>query len=227
MYLPYFAVDEYQTAPKGCRVTQAKILQRHGARYTTSGASKGILGALAKLTSVDEDTDSSLDFLKSYTYILSTDNLVPFGASQSMAAGQEHYERYKYLLGHDQLPFVRSDSAQRAVDSATNWTAGCSLQRVECDGLKSDEIVARGNCGWNRRGPSRIVSNHPAIGMSNNILYIGLHQFGSIDMSILDRFESAASERRKHVGKNLVDVLIGREYRDDLRSKADFFFLGA
>ncbi|KAG6906496.1 hypothetical protein DXG01_013675 [Tephrocybe rancida] len=124
MYSPYFAVDRYEGAPKGCRVTQ---IQRHGARYPTSGASKGMRAAVAKLTSVDKYTDSSLDFLKTYTYALSTDDLVPFGASQSVAAGREHYERYKSLLGHNQIPFVRASSSERVVLSATNWTAGFSL----------------------------------------------------------------------------------------------------
>ncbi|KAG6844460.1 hypothetical protein H0H87_006743 [Tephrocybe sp. NHM501043] len=127
MYSPYFAVGEYETAPRGCRVTQANIIQRHGARYPTSGAAKGIVAALAKLQSVDHYTDSSLDFIKSYTYALGTDDLVPFGASQSQASGQTHYERYKSLLSHGQLPFVRSDSSERVVLSATNWTAGFSF----------------------------------------------------------------------------------------------------
>ncbi|KAG6840186.1 hypothetical protein C0991_008350 [Blastosporella zonata] len=127
MYSPYAAIDEYQTAPKGCRVIQANILQRHGARYPTSGASKAIVTALTKLSSVKEYTDSSLEFLRSHTYALGTDVMVPFGASQSLASGREHYERYKYLLSQEQLPFVRASSVERVVHTASNWTTGFSL----------------------------------------------------------------------------------------------------
>ncbi|KAG6807431.1 hypothetical protein H0H92_007571, partial [Tricholoma furcatifolium] len=78
MYSPYFAVEKYRSAPDGCRVAQ---LQRHGARYPTTSASERIKVALAKLISAEHYTDPSLHFLKTYTYSLETDKLVPFGAS--------------------------------------------------------------------------------------------------------------------------------------------------
>lgn len=57
-------------------------IQRHGARYPTKGASTAIRQALAKIQSVDEYTDSRLNFLRSFKYQLGTDDLVPFGAAQ-------------------------------------------------------------------------------------------------------------------------------------------------
>ncbi|KAG6886729.1 hypothetical protein C0995_005391 [Termitomyces sp. Mi166 len=127
MYSPYFAVDKYEFAPKGCRITQANILQRHGARYPTAHAGEKIMAAVAKLVAVQTYTDSRLDFLKNYTYPLSSDLLVSLGAAQSLVAGQEHFERYKSLVSDNQLPFVRASGSDRVVNSATNWTAGFSL----------------------------------------------------------------------------------------------------
>ncbi len=57
-------------------------LQRHGARFPTSGASAGILSALGKIQSVANYTDPRLNFLQSFTYNLGTNDLVPFGAAQ-------------------------------------------------------------------------------------------------------------------------------------------------
>ena len=43
---------------------------------------------------------------------------------RSIEAGEIAFKRYPQLISQDNLPFVRSSSGQRVVDSATNWTAG-------------------------------------------------------------------------------------------------------
>jgi len=57
-------------------------LQRHGARYPTTGATRKITAALAKLQAASSYNDTKLDFLKSYTYGLGKDDLVKYGADQ-------------------------------------------------------------------------------------------------------------------------------------------------
>ena len=57
-------------------------LQRHGARFPTSGAGKRIQTALDKLLAVREFKDHRMDFLRTFSYDLGTDDLVPFGAAQ-------------------------------------------------------------------------------------------------------------------------------------------------
>jgi len=57
-------------------------LQRHGARFPTSGATRVITAALAKLQAAASYNDSKLDFMKSYTYGLGKDDLVKYGADQ-------------------------------------------------------------------------------------------------------------------------------------------------
>ncbi|KAI0686380.1 phytase [Cytidiella melzeri] len=104
----------------GCQIDQ---LQRHGARFPTSGAATKIQAALAKLQTVTKFTDSRLDFVKSFTFNLGTDNLVKFGTDQSFDAGQEAFICYSKLFDGNNIPFVRSDVSAHVVASANNWTA--------------------------------------------------------------------------------------------------------
>ncbi|KAH8092499.1 phytase [Cristinia sonorae] len=125
-YSPYYPVDPYKYPPKGCAVEQVNILQRHGARFPTSGATTRIKSALDKLLAVREFTDPGLDFLKTFQYDLGANDLVPFGAAQSFDSGAEVYERYAHLVSKKNLPFVRASSSERVVKSAMNWTQGFS-----------------------------------------------------------------------------------------------------
>ncbi|KAJ7311475.1 phytase [Mycena albidolilacea] len=120
-YSPFYSVQEYPSPPNGCEITQ---LQRHGARYPTSGASMNIVSAVRKLQSVDKYAHPAMEFLSSFVYTLGTDDLVPSGALQSYEAGASVFERYANLVDADNVPFVRASSGVRVVDSAANWTAG-------------------------------------------------------------------------------------------------------
>ena len=58
-------------------------------------------------------------------YNLGTNNLNPLGAQESFEAGQIAAGRYASLANDSSVvPFVRTDSSQRVIDSAGNWTAG-------------------------------------------------------------------------------------------------------
>lgn len=64
------------------------------------------------------------------SYDLGSDNLNTLGADESFAAGQLAASRYASLARNPfVVPFVRTDSSQRVVDSATNWTAGFITQK--------------------------------------------------------------------------------------------------
>jgi len=123
-YSPYFPAGEYQLPPQGCKVTQVNILQRHGARFPTSGAAAGIESVISKLKAARAFADPRLHFLANFTYDLGTDDLVSFGAAQSFEAGEQQFQRYSLLVNDTNLPFVRASSSERVVLSATNWTAG-------------------------------------------------------------------------------------------------------
>ncbi|KIJ57313.1 hypothetical protein M422DRAFT_149384 [Sphaerobolus stellatus SS14] len=122
-YSPDFSIEPYES-PLGCAVTQVNILQRHGARFPTSGAGATIMATVAKLQNAQSFNAPGLQFIRNYTYDLGASNLIPFGAAQSFDAGQVIFFRYQELISRDQVPFVRASSSSRVIDSATNWTAG-------------------------------------------------------------------------------------------------------
>ncbi|KAF5376193.1 hypothetical protein D9757_009309 [Collybiopsis confluens] len=130
-YAPYFPLDEYVFPPIGCEVTQANILQRHGARYPLLGPAASIAYAVLKLQRVASFKDPSLDFIHHFTLNPGINDLVLFGAAQSLASGAETYHRYKSIVDEDNIPFVRATSSDRVVKSATNWTYGKFLGRKQ------------------------------------------------------------------------------------------------
>ncbi|GAA6015338.1 hypothetical protein JCM10207_008954 [Rhodosporidiobolus poonsookiae] len=125
-YSPWAAAGTYQDAPAGCTIDMVNILQRHGQRYPTANAGKKISASVAKLQAATSLT-GDLTFVKNYKYALSADNLTPGGAAEAYQSGQEAYNRYQALYP----PFVRTDSSQRVVDSAGNWTQGYYVRRRE------------------------------------------------------------------------------------------------
>lgn len=109
--------------PRGCSVTFAQVLSRHGARDPT--ASKTVLynDTIQRLqTSVDRFTDEYA-FLADYEYTLGADLLTAFGQQQLVSSGTKFYNRYKQLSGND-IPFIRSSGQDRVVDSAQHWVQG-------------------------------------------------------------------------------------------------------
>ncbi|KZP27638.1 acid phosphatase [Athelia psychrophila] len=124
---PYFPAAGYQSLPRNCRVTQVSLIQRHGARQPAIKEVAPIQKALHKLRSAQGYSDPKLLFLRNYTYDLGEGDLLPFGAQESSSAGALQYERYSNLVTPDCLPFVRTASGIRVVDSAGNWTAGFSM----------------------------------------------------------------------------------------------------
>ncbi|KAF5333502.1 hypothetical protein D9611_002520 [Ephemerocybe angulata] len=135
-YTPYFPVQLYKPPPHTCKINQTdsncassapvqvNIIQRHGARFPTSGSTERILAALKKLQSAPVFTDIRLSFVKDYRYPLGVAELVPFGAYQSAESGAIVYDRYRKLVSKGNIPFVRASGSTRVIDSATNWTSG-------------------------------------------------------------------------------------------------------
>jgi len=67
-----------------------------------------------------------MTFLKNYTYSFGAEDLVRFGAQQAFDSGVTFFGRYNFLLSSTTTgtPFVRASSAQRVVDTATNFSSG-------------------------------------------------------------------------------------------------------
>ncbi|KAF7975909.1 hypothetical protein HWV62_8341 [Athelia sp. TMB] len=127
---PYFPLAAYQPIPSNCELTQAIILQRHGAREAEPKELPAIKGAIERLQNATTHYDPRLTFLRDYTWDLGDNSeLLPFGALESSTAGAIHHERYGHLVTPDRQPFVRTAASSRVYDSATNWTAGFSQGR--------------------------------------------------------------------------------------------------
>ncbi|VDC01405.1 unnamed protein product [Peniophora sp. CBMAI 1063] len=123
-YDPFFPVEPYAAPPDGCTVTQVNLLQRHGARWPTSGAGGRQADTLARLQAAGPFTDPKYEFLNTFVYDFGVDDLLPFGANQSQQTGADIFNRYSALADENNIPFVRAAGDQRVVDSSTNWTAG-------------------------------------------------------------------------------------------------------
>ncbi|KAJ4470090.1 phytase [Lentinula aciculospora] len=181
-YTPYFPVDRYQGPPKGCVVTQVNILQRHGARFPTAGPSQMMASAVAKLQQARTYHNTSLDFIRNYTYDLGIDDLLPFGASQSSIAGAQAFHRYKHLLSEDDIPFVRSSSASRVVMSAQNWTYGFST----ASNLDFNPVLA---IILDSKSNDTLHNYCPAIGSSESMTNIWIDIYAK---PIIERLNAAA-----------------------------------
>lgn len=124
-------------------------LQRHGARWPTTKAGKEFEATVKKLKHAKHYKKKYLHFLKHFKWDFEEDTLLPLGAKQcaskqyhlfgviltcclfsrSFEAGTVALERYKQIVTGDNIPFVRAAGQQRVVDSASNWTAGCRVNR--------------------------------------------------------------------------------------------------
>ncbi|KAH7887299.1 phytase [Phlebopus sp. FC_14] len=123
-YSPYFAAADYDAPPGDCEITQANLLQRHGARYPTAGNTHDMKIALQKLLDATVYTDKAFEFLATFEWDLGEADLLPLGEKEAFDSGSEHYSRYKHLITGDMLPFVRASGSERVIYSAANWTAG-------------------------------------------------------------------------------------------------------
>lgn len=78
-YSPCYPVETFSSA---LEVDQVHVLQRHGARYPTSQALRGLGTAVDKLKRATSYHDSRLSFLKDYQLKLKSDALIPFGRQE-------------------------------------------------------------------------------------------------------------------------------------------------
>ncbi|GAA5913197.1 hypothetical protein JCM5296_005229 [Sporobolomyces johnsonii] len=171
-YTPWYAVGTYETVPDGCELTQAHILMRHGARFPTSNADKRMKTAITKVKNATSLT-SDLEFARAYTFTLGTDDLTPLGARESYQAGQQAYSRYSMLTKQGSIaPFTRSDSQQRVVDSATNWTAGFFENRRI--GRTEGPVVIDRTAGSNDTLDDNNCPNAPSTGAAYTVSYLSL-----------------------------------------------------
>ncbi|CUA76359.1 hypothetical protein RSOLAG22IIIB_12240 [Rhizoctonia solani] len=107
--------------PEGCNVTMINILQRHGARYPTKDSGAEIDATLLKLKRVSNIAEPSLQFISTFNYTYTADQLNDFGRKQSYVSGQIIAKKYASL---GTAKFVRAAQKDRIVESARWWAQG-------------------------------------------------------------------------------------------------------
>lgn len=127
MYAPFFTLAPESkilaAIPEGCQISVVQALSRHGARFPTASKDKTykalIEGIQANVTSLKGE----YAFLKTYNYTFGSDDLTPYGELELYQAGIAFYNRYE-ALARDNVPFIRSSSADRVVVSSEQFISG-------------------------------------------------------------------------------------------------------
>lgn len=111
--------------PKGCSVTFASVLSRHGGRDPTLGKSLAYALLIAQIQNTSTSYPDEFAFLKDYKYTLGADQLTDAGRQEMVNSGAHFYRRYSTLVQNN-TPFVRSSGQARVVESANKWLVGFS-----------------------------------------------------------------------------------------------------
>lgn len=133
-YSPRYAVPSSlsEAIPAGCSVTLVNSLERHGARYMTSGAHSTAASTLSKVAAALADVSAAalpadLRFLKENATLLDeTADLNPYGAVQAYESGRYTAERYASLARESGV-FVRTtgtEESDRVIVTAQYWAQG-------------------------------------------------------------------------------------------------------
>ncbi|KAI0684865.1 hypothetical protein BC835DRAFT_1461145 [Cytidiella melzeri] len=117
----------FSETPKASRPI---VCRPHLLRHSGCQIDQVNIVALAKLQTVTKFTDSRLDFVKSFTFNLGTDDLVKFGADQSFDAGQEAFICYSKLFDGNDIPLTNDtlDDSQcsdtgDSTEEVSDWEA--------------------------------------------------------------------------------------------------------
>ncbi|TFY65739.1 hypothetical protein EVG20_g5356 [Dentipellis fragilis] len=105
--------------PDECKLKQAYLLHRHGARYPPEGAEPGLFASKlhAAATGAGFSATGPLAFLNEWTYKLGAEILTPFGRKQLYDLGVGFRVSYGFLAD-------AGTSTERMVDSALQFAAG-------------------------------------------------------------------------------------------------------
>jgi hypothetical protein len=139
-YSLYFSVPSEvpPEPPKGCSITFAQILSRHGGRDPTFGKSIWYNYIINKIHQNAEAYEGEFAFLKDYQYALGADQLTAAGRQQMANSGIRFYRFYESLASR-YVPFVRSSGQKRVIQSAEKWLEGFGTAKD--DGKPAPDMV--------------------------------------------------------------------------------------
>ena len=129
-YSPYFTVPSEINAaiPKGCNISFAQVLSRHGARFPTASKSAAYNRTISKIKSTAKSYDGPFAFLADYDYTLEADELTTFGKEELFQSGIKFFERYQALT-KAATPFIRASGQSRVIVSAQKFVLGYNSVR--------------------------------------------------------------------------------------------------
>lgn len=168
-YSLWFSVpsDINVTPPKGCEVTFANVLSRHGGRDPTLGKSIAYHVLIADIQNNATSYPGRFKFLESYEYDLGADELTDAGRQEMVNSGAHFSRRYSKLLDKH-TPFVRAGGQHRVIESAEKWLAGVAqsldeqprdIDVVIPEGTKWNNTLSHDTCPAFEGGPDHDLGN--------------------------------------------------------------------
>jgi hypothetical protein len=144
-YALWFSVpSEVDVAPpKGCSVSFASVLSRHGGRDPTASKSMAYHLMIAQIQNTSTQYPDEFAFLKNYTYSLGVDQLTDVGRQEMVNSGAHFHKRYSTILT-EKPPFVRSSGQDRVVESANKWLQGFAESAKNATPATIDVIIPEG-----------------------------------------------------------------------------------
>ncbi|OAL45133.1 phosphoglycerate mutase-like protein [Pyrenochaeta sp. DS3sAY3a] len=143
----YSVPSEIDVAPpKGCDVTFANVLSRHGGRDPTIGKSIAYALLIAQIHNTSSAYPGKFKFLQDYEYSLGADQLTDAGRQEMVNSGAHFFRRYEKLV-KKHTPFVRAGGQHRVIESAEKWLAGIA-QSLKQKPNKVDLVIPEG-AQWN------------------------------------------------------------------------------
>lgn len=164
-YSPWYAVpsDMDMAPPKGCQVSFANVLSRHGGRDPTLGKSIAYHLLIAEIQNTSTAYPGQFSFLKDYEYNLGADQLTEAGRQEMVNSGAHFYTRYHKLVQQNP-PFVRAGGQERVVESAEKWLAGIARKQGKTaeevdliipEGRQWNNTLSHDTCPAFETGPNR------------------------------------------------------------------------
>lgn len=159
----YSVPSEIDVAPpRGCKVTFANVLSRHGGRDPTLGKSLAYALLVAEIQNTSTAYPGECGFLEDYNYTLGADQLTDAGRQEMVNSGANFFRRYNKLV-KKHVPFVRAGGQHRVVESAQKWLLGVAeslaapskdVDLIIPEGPQWNNTLSHDNCPAFEGGPS-------------------------------------------------------------------------
>ncbi|KAJ6444253.1 histidine acid phosphatase [Purpureocillium lavendulum] len=150
-YSPFFSSPSTidPVVPKGCELTFAAVLSRHGSRYPTAAKAASYAALVDRIHASVGEYPKGFEFLHGYAFPHRFDDLTLYGQKELARSGATFFQRYKKLAS-DSEPFIRAAGSPRVIMSAQNFThAYYQAQGKDSDGPVTKILVLPETKGFN------------------------------------------------------------------------------